>query len=67
MTFCVDGDVERIEVEARWGCYVRIPNDQHHCTKIITRKIRNEAREVVRTVEEEVKCKVWQRIPCGGS
>ncbi|QSY07379.1 DISARM system helicase DrmA [Burkholderia pseudomallei] len=66
MTFCVDGDVERIEVEARWGCYVRIPNDQHHCTKIITRKIRNEAREVVRTVEEEVKCKVWQRIPCGG-
>ncbi len=29
MTFCVDGDVERIEVEARWGRYERVPNDEH--------------------------------------
>lgn len=29
MTFCVDGDVERIEVEARWGCYERVPNEEH--------------------------------------
>lgn len=33
MTFCVDGDVERIEVEACWGCYERVPNDEHELTK----------------------------------
>ena len=27
MTFCVDGDAERIEVEARWGSYERVPNE----------------------------------------
>ncbi|MBV8500244.1 MAG: helicase [Paucibacter sp.] len=29
MTFCVDGDVERVEVEACWGCYERVPNKEH--------------------------------------
>lgn len=29
MTFCVDGDAERIEIEARWGRYERVPNDEH--------------------------------------
>lgn len=29
MTFCVDGKVERIEIEARWGQYVRVPNEDH--------------------------------------
>lgn len=29
MTFCVDGDVERIEIEARWGRYERVPNEEH--------------------------------------
>ena len=29
MTFCVDGDAERIEVEARWGSYERVPNEEH--------------------------------------
>lgn len=29
MTFCVDGDAERIEVEARWGSYERVPNSEH--------------------------------------
>ncbi|MDW8265063.1 MAG: DISARM system helicase DrmA [Gemmataceae bacterium] len=29
MTFCVDGNVERIEIEARWGRYERVPNDEH--------------------------------------
>lgn len=33
MTFCVDGDVERIEVEARWGGYERVPNDEHEVTR----------------------------------
>ncbi len=29
MTFCVDGDADRIEIEARWGRYERVPNDEH--------------------------------------
>lgn len=33
MTFCVDGDVERIEIEARWGRYERVPNDEHELTR----------------------------------
>ena len=33
MTFCVDGNVERIEVEARWGQYVRVPNKEHELIK----------------------------------
>lgn len=66
MTFCVDGDVERIEIEARWGRYERIPTDQHDKTKKVTRKIRNAEGNVIETIEDDVKCKVWQRIPCGG-
>lgn len=33
MTFCVDGDVERIEIEARWGRYERVPNDEHEIVR----------------------------------
>ena len=33
MTFCVDGDVQRIEIEARWGCYERVPNEEHELTR----------------------------------
>lgn len=33
MTFCVDGDVERIEIEARWGCYERVPSEEHELTR----------------------------------
>jgi ribosomal protein L24E len=33
MTFCVDGDVDQIEVEARWGSYERVPNDEHELTR----------------------------------
>ena len=33
MTFCVDGDVERIEIEARWGSYERVPNEEHELTR----------------------------------
>ena len=33
MTFCVDGDAERIEIEARWGRYERLPNDEHELHK----------------------------------
>ncbi|NHZ91045.1 helicase [Massilia sp. CCM 8733] len=33
MTFCVDGEVDEIEIEARWGRYERVPNDEHEMLK----------------------------------
>ena len=56
MTFCVEGDAERIEVEVRWGCYER--SDEHEIYR--TRKNKETG------TEEQTKAKVWQRIPCGG-
>lgn len=56
MTFCVDGDAERIEVEVRWGRYER--SDEHEIFR--TRKNKETG------AEEQTKAKVWQRIPCGG-
>ena len=57
MTFCVEGDVEAIEVEARWGRYER-----DYETEIFkTRKNKETGEE-----EQGPKAKVWQRIPCGG-
>ena len=58
LTFCVAPDVETLAVEARWGSYERVPNDEHDIVK--TRKNRETGRE------EEVKVQVWQRIPRGG-
>ena len=63
-TFCVDGEVGRIEVDARWGQYVR--SYDHDRTKTVNRKIKDEHGNVVETKQEEVKAKVWQRLPCGG-
>ena len=59
ITFCVDGDVERIEVEVRWGRYERVYD--HEITKARVNKETGK--------EEEIKAKVkaWQRIPCGGT
>ena len=56
MTFCVDGDVDRIEVDVRWGRYER--SDDHEIFR--TRKNKESG------AEERTKAKVWQRIPCGG-
>jgi hypothetical protein len=56
MTFCVDGDAERIECEVRWGRYER--SDEHEIFR--TRKNKETG------VEVQTKAKVWQRIPCGG-
>ena len=64
MTFCVDGDVDRIEVDARWGQYVRLYDHEH--TKTVKKKIKDADGNVIRTEQAEVKVKVWQRIPCGG-
>ena len=55
-TFCVDGDVEEIEIEARWGRYERVYDHEHFKEK--TNKETGE--------KEQVKARVWQRVPCGG-
>lgn len=33
MTFCVIGDAEYIEVEAHWGSYKRVPNEEHELVR----------------------------------
>ncbi|WP_312528696.1 hypothetical protein, partial [Paracoccus sp. (in: a-proteobacteria)] len=58
LTFCVAADVQSLAVEARWGRFERVPNAEHDITK--TRRNRQTGRE------EQVKVKVWQRVPCGG-
>jgi hypothetical protein len=58
LTFCVAPDVATLSVDAHWGRYERVPNDEHEIVK--TRKNRATGHE------EGVKVRVWQRIPCGG-
>lgn len=57
LTFCVDGEATRIEIDVRWGRYER--TDDHEIFK--TRKNKETG------TEEQTKVKVWQRIPCGGT
>lgn len=57
MTFCVDGDADSFEVEIRWGRYER--DNEHEIYKTRKNKKKGE--------EEQVKAKVWKRIPCGGT
>ena len=64
LTFCVDGDIEALQVEAHWGQYVREYDHEH--TKTINRKVRDAAGNVIDTKKDEIKVKVWQRVPCGG-
>jgi hypothetical protein len=64
LTFCVDGDVKQIEVDARWGQYVRLYDHEH--TKTVNKKIKDADGNVIRTDKTEVSVKVWQRVPCGG-
>lgn len=56
ITFCVDGDIARIEIEARWGRYERSDNHEFYRTR----------KNKETGVETQTKVKVWQRIPCGG-
>lgn len=64
MTFCVDGEVKKIEVDANWGQYVRIYEHEH--TKVVNKKVKDAEGNLLRTEQAEVKIKVWQRVPCGG-
>ena len=57
MTFCVDGDVDSVEIEARWGRYERDRD-----TEIYKTRTNPDTREE----EQGPKAKVWQRVPCGG-
>ncbi|HRX78182.1 MAG TPA: hypothetical protein P5307_03925, partial [Pirellulaceae bacterium] len=59
LTFCVGPDVEEVEVSARWGRYERVPNDEHDYTKPRRNRETGE--------QEEVKVRVWRRVPCGGT
>jgi hypothetical protein len=59
MTFCVASAVSNITIEAHWGRYERVPNDEHDITK--KRKNPNTNEEV------ETPARVWRRVPCGGS
>ncbi|WP_043320051.1 DISARM system helicase DrmA [Microbulbifer sp. HZ11] len=65
ITFCVSGDVDSIEVEARWGRYERLWEHEHR--KIVNKKVKDADGNVVGVEQEEVKPKVWKRIPCSGS
>ena len=40
MTFCVAGDVNRIEIEVRWGRYERLSNEDHEITKANGQKVK---------------------------
>jgi len=51
-TFCVDGNIESIEVVVSWGRYERVASDEHNHTKLIKDNL--------------VKAKVWKRAPSGG-
>lgn len=66
LTFCVAGDAPAIEVEVRFGCYERLSGEENNVTKTINRKIRDADGNVIRVEQEEVRARVWQRIPCGG-
>lgn len=58
LTFCVGPDIEKLEVDARWGRYERVPSEQHDIVK--PRRNRETGQE------EFVKVKIWRRVPCGG-
>jgi hypothetical protein len=58
LTFCVAPEVDTLEVEARWGRYERVPNDEHDVTKERTNRQTGQ--------KEPVKVRVWRREPCGG-
>ncbi|MGE9010700.1 DISARM system helicase DrmA [Leptospira interrogans] len=64
MTFCVDGDVNEIEIDASWGHYERVYD--HGRTKTVNKKIKDSEGNVIRTERADMKVKVWKRIPCGG-
>jgi len=65
-TFCVDSDVEQIELDIRFGRYERLANDMHDHVRSFNRKLKEADGNEVSVQVDQAKVKVWQRIPCGG-
>ncbi len=57
MTICVDGTVDIIEVEARWGRYRR-----DYDVEIYKTSTNPDTKEK----QQDRRARVWQRVPCGG-
>ncbi len=57
MTICVDGTVDIIEIEARWGRYRRDYDVEIYKTK---------TNPDTRQKQQGSRARVWQRVPCGG-
>jgi hypothetical protein len=60
-TFCLDGDVSEIELEVRWGRYVRRSDLDH----VEERERKNKTTGATESVV--VRHRVWKRVPSGGS
>ena len=58
MTFCVGAGVTTLQLEARWGRYERVPNDEHDFMRMPV------GGQTGGQVGKKVK--VWRRVPCGG-
>ena len=58
LTFVVDPAVSSILVDARWGKYRKVDNEEHDHTATRTNPRTGE--------KEEYKVRVWQRVPRGG-
>ncbi|MCH4874752.1 DISARM system helicase DrmA [Pseudomonas sp. TMW22091] len=65
-TFCVDGNVERLEVVVSWGRYERVDSDDSAHAKVVKKAVRDAEGRVIKTIEQVLKAKVWRRKPSGG-
>jgi anti-sigma regulatory factor (Ser/Thr protein kinase) len=61
LTVCVDGSVESLDVEVRWGRYQRFHDHEHY----VERRRKNKKTGEYETVM--VKERVWKRLPSGGT
>ncbi|WP_273234421.1 DISARM system helicase DrmA [Pseudomonas kuykendallii] len=66
-TFCVDGDVESLEVMVSWGRYERFESDDPAHAKVVKKAVRDAEGRVIKTTEQVLKAKVWRRKPSGGT
>ena len=60
VTVCIDGAVDTLDLEVRWGRYERLYD---HCY-VTERKQKNKKTGEIEIVE--VKERVWKRVPSGG-
>ena len=60
LTFCIDQDIDELEVEVHWGRYTRVYD--HDYMREVTRKIPGTDERITEMVKE----RVWRRSPAGG-